>query len=591
MTTTDLPSAALDQLQWVKIVPKVSLTSSASPLSTIDHPLWWPCLLFNEYEDFQEFFEDELAIIHDDKKKQNEVALETRRLILTRIFANMLQRRPVMVARLLGRSIQDYMEVVNLSEDEDEETISRITQILESYQATDYMPFTALSSEERLRQMDPKAFAVAVSNDDATTTTIIDDELYMNYMLALDMAATQRMGGMIAPNKTLRSDFRDIARAELAKLSPSIKKLSDTSLAVVITSNVTNVNNNDEIIEEDPKEDVIRDSDDSDGNSDDEEDEDKVAVEDDTAAQKVAAADKAKASETKVLQDSDTQEVIDEEPEEDSENENENENDTMKSSSTVVTFSSEESCTSPSSHGNEDGESHTTPSSKSEDEEKDKDPTICPDDTPERVHNKLELMGWTIDTYGDMYLSPEVGFDDIKKYPYGKGKDYFLDKTSFHRFLMETYGWQEEKKTPKSKATITPKKLVSGGNKSRSGNKGSATVTPLSSKQLPKRTRRFSGDDVELLRKKRKHWSFKTEEEEDFYQFKSLIGKLVKRLDWGYKNGVGLNGAYNYILPHCKSEKQGGEWCKDFFYEEAEVIQYCVDNNYFKNRKKLGLLD
>ncbi|OEU10756.1 hypothetical protein FRACYDRAFT_246624 [Fragilariopsis cylindrus CCMP1102] len=572
MTTTDLPSAALDQLQWVKIVPKVSLTSSASPLSTIDHPLWWPCLLFNEYEDFQEFFEDELAIIHDDKKKQNEVALETRRLILTRIFANMLQRRPVMVARLLGRSIQDYMEVVNLSEDEDEETISRITQILESYQATDYMPFTALSSEERLRQMDPKAFAVAVSNDIATTTTIIDDELYMNYMLALDMAATQRMGGMIAPNKTLRSDFRDIARAELAKLSPSIKKLSDTSLAVVTTSNVTNINNDEPVAEVTRAADFSND-DDSDRQERIEEDPEKQNEHEDHAM------------------DSDTQKVIDEGPEEDSENENENENDTMKSSSTVVTFSSEGSCTSPSSHGNEDGESHTTPSSKSEDEEKDKDPTICPDDALEIVQNKLELMGWTIDTHHNLYLSPKVGYDDIKRRPFDKGKDYFLDKTSFHKFLMETYGWQEEKKTPKSKATITPKKLVRGGNKSRGGNNGSTTVTPLSSKQLPKRTRRFSGDDVELLKKKRKHWSFKTEEEEDFYTFKSLIGKLVKRLDWGYKNGVGLNGAYNYILPHCKSEKQGGEWCKDFFYEEAEVIQYCVDNNYFKNRKKLGLLD
>jgi hypothetical protein len=682
-TTTDLPSAALDQLQWVRIVPKVSLTSSASSLSTIDHPLWWPCLLFNEYEDFQEFFEDELAIIHDDdddddalaflsasnmsKKQQNEVALETRRLILSRIFANMLQRRPVMVARLLGRSIQDYMEIVNISEDQDEETIARIIQILESYQATDYIPFTALSSEERLRQMDPKAFAVAVSNDDSTTTTTIDDDLYMNYMLALDMAATQRIGGMIAPNKTLRSDFRDIARAELAKLSPSIKKLSDTSLAVVTTSVVTNINNNDEIIEEDPKEEVSSDSDDSDNDNDDEENEDKVAVEDDTAAQKVAAADKTKASETKVLQaettaddasatlpkedfaaehsprplslssgadtepaaeftpaasaaaadcsndddsdrqerieeepeeqnehedyamDSGTQELIEEEPEEQSENENkndnENENDTMKSSSTVVSFSSEGSCTSPSSHGNEDRKAHTTPSSKSEDEEKDEDPTICPDDTPEEVQNKLELMGWTIDSYGDMYLSPKVGFDDIKSNPYGKGIDYFLDKISFRNFLKKTYGWQKKKKTTKSKATITPKKLVLGGNK------GSNTVTPLSSKRLPKRIRRMSGDDVELPKNKKKRFSFESEEEEVFYKFKSLIVKLVKRLGWVYTHGIGLSGAYNYVLPDCKSERHGGEYLVDFFYEESEVIQYCVDNNYFKHRITLGLVE
>lgn len=689
MTTTDLPSAALDQLQWVRIVPKVSLTSSsASSSSTVDHPLWWPCLLFNEYEDFQEFFEDELAIIHDvsddgdalaflaypstTSKKQNEVALETRRLILSRIFANMLQRRPVMVARLLGRSIQDYIEIVNLSEDVDEETIARIIEMLESYQATDYMPFTALSSEERLRQMNPEAFAVAVSNDNDSkdnTTTIIDDELYMNYMLALDLAATQRMGGMIAPNKTLRSDFRDIARAELAKLSPSIKKLSDMSLAVETTSDVTNNNNNDEIMKDDPKEEDSSYSDSDDSNSDDEENEDKVAVEDDTAAvaQKVAAVGEAKASESKseteVLQettvddasatlpnedfvaaenspgalslssgtdteraaactpatasaatidcsnddgsdrqerneeepqeqneseddtmDSGMQEVIEEEPEE----QNEEEDITMKSSSTLVTFTSEGSCTSPSSHVNEDEEAHPTPSpsSKSEEEEKDEDPAIFPGDTPEEVQNKLELKGWTIDWYGNIYLSPKVGFDDIKSNPYGKGKDYFLDKTSFHKFLNETYGWQENKKTTKSKATITPKKL------SCRGNKGSTitTVTPLSSKQLPKRTRRMSGDDVESPRNKRNRFSFNSEEEEVFYQFKPLISKLRKRLGWVYKMGSGLK-AFSYVLPDCKSENKGGKYLKDFFYEESEVIQYCVDNNYFKHRITLGLAD
>jgi len=308
---TDLPIAALDQLQWVKIIPKVSLlastsTSTSIPASVVDHPLWWPCLMFNEYVDFQDFFQDELEFsdvdddddddndnnIDDDidtstittgsEKKKVEVvaaALEARRLILSRIFANMLQlqRNPIMVARLLGRSIQDHIEVVvGLSEIEIEK--EEEAQTLKSYQATEYMPFTALSSHEILRQMDPKAFAVVVddivSNGPTTTTTIIDDELYMDYLLALDLAATQRMGGLIAPNKTLRSDFRDIGRAELNKLPPTIKKLSDTTTCTLATSIATTTcavtadhnSNNDDVdvdvdrMEEDPKEEDNSDS-------------------------------------------------------------------------------------------------------------------------------------------------------------------------------------------------------------------------------------------------------------------------------------------------------------------------------------------
>ena len=306
----DLPIAALDQLQWVKIVPKVSLvastvtsasasTSTSTPASVVDHPLWWPCLLFNEYVDFQDFFHDELEFSDDDddddddddndddddsvtsrtrtvgSKKKNKnakriaAALEAKRLILSRIFTNMLQlqRKPILVARLLGRSIQDHIEVVLgvVPEDEDDEEEEKkkgeedgvavppscrpavqAQQTLESYQATEYMPFTALSSHEIHRQMDPKAFAIVdvdvdgVSNEDSTTTTVlIDDELYMNYMLALDLASTQRMGGLDAPNTTLRSDFRDIGRAELTKLSPTITKLSDIIHTTTITTTTT----------------------------------------------------------------------------------------------------------------------------------------------------------------------------------------------------------------------------------------------------------------------------------------------------------------------------------------------------------------
>ena len=72
---------------------------------------------------------------------------------------------------------------------------------------------------------------------------------------------------------------------------------------------------------------------------------------------------------------------------------------------------------------------------------------ISYDDTLDDVHDKLELMGWTIDSYGQVYLMPKIGYHDLESNPYGRNKDYFLDEKSFHRYLRETYGWQEHNRT------------------------------------------------------------------------------------------------------------------------------------------------
>jgi len=757
IAVTGLPIAELNQLHWVRIVPKVSLARSSSslaleddsgPISTsvIDHQLWWPCLIFNEYADFQDFFEDELALSdnHDDDiiastSKKNEDALEARKLILSRIFTIMLQRKPVMVARLLGRPIQDYMEILPFQEEDEEEDTPRSVQTLESHQATHYVPFTALPSQESLQQMEPGAFSVVVSNengnsnDDDDATTIIDEKLYMNYMLALDMARTQRMSGIIAPNKTLQSDFRDIGRVELDKFlsPPSIQDLSGTALAITTTPSVAN--NHDGEMEENSEKDNsdCDDSESCDGNNEDqaavyddiaqkglitvaasvaaaeakgketkdlqgmdadaaagcdENNKDQAIVDDDIAqkdliivaatvataeakaketkdlqdmdvdaaagcdennkdqaavdndiAQKglvTAVAVEAKALETKDLQDTDgdaaaalpkenvapepSQEALtmnrtNAEPkcgpalstastpthrtnddagdsgkkprfeEEEYEEQNEHKSDDSATdesylfspSATVVTVSSEGSCTSPSSHEID---------SNKDDEDDDEDPKICSDDTLDDVHRKLEFIGWTIDVYGDLYLTPKVGFDDVKSNPRGKGTDYFLTKEGFHLFLKEKYGW--EKKRVATRSLITPKKL--GITRKQKG----VTVTPMSPDR-PKRNRRKpgsnGGDDVESPKKKRKKLVFSTEDEEAFYAFQSLMKKLVSRLDWKYLQGVGLH-PYEYVFPNCKSGKQGGTYLNDFFCEETEVIEFCLAKNYYARRHELNLV-
>jgi len=200
------------------------------------------------------------------------------------------------------------------------------------------------------------------------------------------------------------------------------------------------------------------------------------------------------------------------------------------------------------------------------------------------VHRKLELIGWNIDLYLDLYLSPKVGFDDIKNNPHGKGTDFFLTKEGFQTFLREKYGWGEKRAATKS--MITPEKLGLSRKPKR------ATVTPTSPDR-PRRNRRRTGsnggDDVESPKRKKKKVVFKTEEEEYFYEFKPLISKLKHRLGWKYVLGTGLH-SFIYVQPGCKSEGQGGTYLNDFFCEESEVIKYCMSMDYYANRQELGLV-
>eukprot|EP00536_Pseudo-nitzschia_multiseries_P005315 jgi/Psemu1/285686/fgenesh1_pg.99_\ len=213
-----LPMAELGQLHWVKRpLSTLSVLSTSEDIIDDDEApgLWWPSLLFNDYDDFQDFFLDEL-------KPENDAA-ETKGLILARMLQNMLQQKSIMISRLLGRPICDYVEIVEVSAD------TEIASNLEAHQAAEFVSFTRMPQEVHLSQMKPEAFIVKIQDSSIVDdqTKIIDDDLYMSYMLALDLAATKRMSGPQAPNQTLRSDFQNIGRAELARLPPTVKKLSD----------------------------------------------------------------------------------------------------------------------------------------------------------------------------------------------------------------------------------------------------------------------------------------------------------------------------------------------------------------------------
>jgi len=191
---------------------------------------------------------------------------------------------------------------------------------------------------------------------------------------------------------------------------------------------------------------------------------------------------------------------------------------------------------------------------------------IDPRDSFDQVCFKLELEGWTIDAMVDNYLSPAVGYNDIKMNPQWRGKKFFLGKTAFIAFLKETYGWQEKK--------------------ARTGN----SMTP-SPPNRPKRTRRsssFCGDDIDTPSPRRKQFHFESAQEKDFYQFRRLIMKLQSQCNWKYIRGTKLH-PWLYVLPGCKTEVQGGQHLVDFFAEESEVIQYCMDHRFYERRRELGL--
>ena len=628
-----LPMAVEGQLQWVKrSLSSLSVLTSSTGSDEDPPSMWWPSLLFNDYDDFQDFFSDEFG--SDDKpsiEENNDDASETKGLILSRIFRNMRRQRTVMVARLLGRSIKEYVEIVEVPVEGDVEGEGKIDEV-EEHEATKFVSFTRMPQEVHLPQIKPEAFIVASGNN-----MIIDDDLYMSYMFALDLAATKRIGGPKAPHDSLRSDFRDIGREELEKMSSTVQRLSKSNSAA-LTSNEEILKDqepigNEEIAEEE-----------SDYSDSDEEVVNKIIEQDNTLCE---AAKFSKIQGEEIHNEAATAESTAQDTE--STSPFANNNDDQSESKTPI------NCNGSRVKRGNDGENtadkplvaslHGRPpkmngkksslkkvsSPKTPDKKDEKDvaspdisspprrlgrrrrgtegvhplafknsspvsfqntrtvtietspsstgtssPGIKPHDSFEEACRKLEVVGYEIDQESMTYFSPNVTLDDVKMNPHWRGNKFFLSKEDFSVFLREEFGWKGKKTSGRGKKTPVTK-----------SRKRSNAVTPTSSTR-PKRTRRSpSFGRGNLNNSPMKQYGFKSEEEEEFYHFKNLMKQLKESLQWQYLPSK-IN-PWHYVLPGRPRDSKGGKHLEDFFYEESEVILYCMNNNYYERRGELGL--
>ena len=218
---SSLPVALDGQLHWVKR-PIFAFfgTSRSYVISGDDCPpsLWWPSILFYDYDEFEDFFSDELKRSADNNDGDSDI----KKLILSRMFNNMRHKRTITIAVLLGRPLDEYVEIVEIPSPLHENAVE-----VQAHEAALVMSFVMLPQEVYIPQIKPKAFTVTSNNN-----VYIDEDLYMSYMLALDMAATKRNGGPKAPHDTLRSEFRDIGRREIQKVaSGELNRITDVDVS------------------------------------------------------------------------------------------------------------------------------------------------------------------------------------------------------------------------------------------------------------------------------------------------------------------------------------------------------------------------
>ena len=248
---SSLPVALDGQLHWVqRPILAFSATTSSDVISGDDSPpsVWWPSILFNNYADFEFFFPNEFQPRDDNDDDDDDVA-ETKKFILSRILVNMRRKRPVMVARLLGRPLKEYVEIVAIPF-----PVTEKTQEVQVHEATQYVEFTRLARKFYISQMKPQAFTVP-SNNNMT----LDEDLYMSYMFALDLAATKRIGGPNAPHDTLRSEFRDIGLKEIHKISFPVSTRPETyeEASIPVDNDGFSFSNADEIVHQNQVEDPL----------------------------------------------------------------------------------------------------------------------------------------------------------------------------------------------------------------------------------------------------------------------------------------------------------------------------------------------
>jgi len=633
-TAVAVPMAEEGQLQWVKRdLSALSVLASSENAGAEETPaLWWPSLLFNDYYDFQDFFADEFnksSNLEDNKINDTDDASETKGLIVYRMIQNMRQQNTIMVARLLGRSIKEYVEIVELPVEDDcaeDEAKNDAHNLVVPHQATEFVSFTRMPQEVHLSQMKPEAFIVVVSsNTSEEATTIIDDDLYMSYMFALDLVATKRMSGPKAPNDTLRSDFRDIGRVKLERLPRFVQRLSGTSSSGTDISAIPNAT------EEIPKQQESNEGgdkpeEDSDDSDSDEDTDNESTSEDDqppseeltdssspeasllqkTNAEIVTPAANSPEDNTSSDQAGSKEFVVDSDGDSAKQgnagDEKADVNDpsslTQSSSATVLSQSSEgpevtdvvgttSLITSPTT-----APITSPPPKEKPGRPKKKVPVNTPVRTSKRVRSpkKISDLPETESLATDLTTAP-VNYPSPKKKRRPK-KEADLPEPTNKESDTGTESFANFPSTPKKKRRGCSKQKADSpkalGKEDERGdvveNTKPASPSVLSFTSSPPIDRLQSSCEDDINDSPINHLQ-KLEEEEEFYNFRNLMKYLTKKCDWKYLPAK--IHAWHYVLPGRPKEQEGGKYLDDFFFEEDEVIQYCKDHGYFERRHEL----
>mmetsp|Transcript_42669 Transcript_42669/g.102906 ORF Transcript_42669/g.102906 Transcript_42669/m.102906 type:complete len:633 (+) Transcript_42669:155-2053(+) len=80
---------------------------------------------------------------------------------------------------------------------------------------------------------------------------------------------------------------------------------------------------------------------------------------------------------------------------------------------------------------------------------------------------------------------------------------------------------------------------------------------------------------------------FSSDDEAEFYNFRNLWRKLDHNLGWRY--GSHPLEDHVYYKPGSSHFKEGGKYMVDYFHREKEVVEFCIEQNYYGRRAELGL--
>eukprot|EP00529_Nitzschia_sp_RCC80_P011426 CAMPEP_0113509286 /NCGR_PEP_ID=MMETSP0014_2-20120614/37486_1 /TAXON_ID=2857 /ORGANISM="Nitzschia sp." /LENGTH=636 /DNA_ID=CAMNT_0000405089 /DNA_START=37 /DNA_END=1947 /DNA_ORIENTATION=- /assembly_acc=CAM_ASM_000159 len=80
---------------------------------------------------------------------------------------------------------------------------------------------------------------------------------------------------------------------------------------------------------------------------------------------------------------------------------------------------------------------------------------------------------------------------------------------------------------------------------------------------------------------------FSSDDEAEFYNFRNLWRKLDHNLGWRY--GSHPLEDHVYYKPGSSHFKEGGKYMVDYFHREKEVVEFCIEQNYYGRRAELRL--